>query len=94
MGKFLVRFSNLINLSLSIFISGSLVFLRFRRLLTSWRPYSLSDETNIYQQITEVINYLRIAGANNRLPHTYFEFGCHYGRTFSSFGQSFFIKIK
>ena len=34
--------------------------------------------------ITEAMNYLRIAGANNRLPNTYFEFGCHSGRTFSA----------
>jgi len=84
MRNFLVRLSNLINPSLSKFIRGSLVFLRSRRLLTSWRLYSLSDETNKYQHIIEAINYLRIAGANNRLPHTYFEFGCHSGRTFST----------
>ena len=43
----------------------------------------MSDEINKYQYI-KAINYLRFAGANNRLPHTYFEFGCHSGRTFSA----------
>ena len=84
MRNFLVRLSNLINPSISNFVRGALVFFRSRRLLGSWKIYVMSDETNKYQHITEAINYLRIAGANNRLPQTYFEFGCHSGRTFSA----------
>jgi len=84
MRNFLVRVSNLINPSVSKFIRGVLVFLRSRHLFSAWKIYVMSDEINKYQHITEAINYLRVAGANDRLPHTYFEFGCHSGRTFST----------
>lgn len=60
-----------------------LVFLRSHHIFSSWKIYIMSDEINKYQYI-KAINYLRFAGANNRLPHTYFEFGCHSGRTFSA----------
>lgn len=84
MKKFLVRISNLINPTLSQFIRGLLVFFRSRHLYSAWKIYILSDETNKYQHITEAFNYLRIAGADKRLPQTYFEFGCHSARTFSA----------
>ena len=84
MKSLLVKISNLINPSLSKFLRGILVFLRSRHIYSAWKIYTLSDETNKYQHITEAMNYLRIAGANNRLPNTYFEFGCHSGRTFSA----------
>ena len=95
MRNFLVRLSNLINPSLSKIIRGTLVFLRSRHLLSSWKLYSLSDEINKYQHITEAINYLRVAGANDRLPHTYFEFGCHSARTFSTaMNAANYLKMK
>ncbi|MAV65402.1 MAG: hypothetical protein CMG00_09455 [Candidatus Marinimicrobia bacterium] len=84
MRNLLIRLSNLFHPSISKFIRGLMVFLRSRHLLSAWKIYTLSDELNKYQHITEAINYLRIAGANNRLPYTYFEFGCHSGRTFSA----------
>ncbi len=84
MRNLLIRLSNLFHPSISKFIRGLMVFLRSRHLLSAWKIYTLSDEVNKYQHITEAINYLRIAGANNRLPYTYFEFGCHSGRTFST----------
>lgn len=82
--SFLVRVSNIISPALSQFIRGILVFLRSRHLYSAWKIYILSDEINKYQHIAEAFSYLRIAGANNRLPQTYFEFGCHSARTFSS----------
>lgn len=84
MRDFLVRVSNLLYPSISRWIRGFLVFAKSRHKFSSWKLYMLSDEVNKFQHITEAINYLRIAGANNRLPHTYFEFGCHSGRTFST----------
>jgi hypothetical protein len=93
MSNFLVRVSNLINLSVSKFIRWVLVFLRSRHLFSAWKIYVMSDEINKYLHIKEAINYLRVAGANDR-PHTYFKLGCHSGRTFSTFSQSLFIKMK
>lgn len=84
MRSMLVRISNLLPGFLSQFIRGMLVFFRSRRAYGSWKLYMLSDETNKFQHITEAVNYLRIAGADGRLPQTYFEFGCHSGRTFSA----------
>jgi O-methyltransferase len=84
MRQFLVKISNLLNPSISRVIRGLLVYIRSRHLYSSWKIYTMSDETNKYQHITEAINYLRVAGANNRLPQSYFEFGCHSGRTFSA----------
>ena len=34
--------------------------------------------------ISEGMNYLRVAGYNQRLPFVYYEFGCHSGRTYSA----------
>ena len=84
MRNLLIRISNLVNPSISKIIRGFLVFIRSRHIYSSWKIFTISDEVNKYQHITEAINYLRIAGANNRLPYTYFEFGCHSGRTFST----------
>jgi O-methyltransferase len=84
MKNFLVRVSNLLYPSISRWIRGLLVLARSRYAFSAWKNYILSDEVNKFQHITEAINYLRIAGAGGRLPQTYFEFGCHSGRTFST----------
>ena len=56
-----------------------------RRLLSSYINYMASDENSKFTHILEAVNYLRIAGNNGKsLPQTYFEFGCHSGRTFSA----------
>jgi len=84
MKDFLVRVSNLLPPSISRWIRGGLVLARSRHAFSAWKSYILSDEVNKFQHITEAINYLRVAGAEDRLPQTYFEFGCHSGRTFSA----------
>jgi hypothetical protein len=84
MRDFLLRASNLLPPPIAKSIRGFLVFIKSRHAFSAWKMYTLSDEVNKFQHITEAINYLRIAGVNNRLPQTYFEFGCHSGRTFSA----------
>jgi hypothetical protein len=47
--------------------------------------YKFTDEDLKFVHILEAVNYLRIAGNGGlALPQTFFEFGCHSGRTFSS----------
>ena len=67
-----------------------------RKLLSSYKNYSFSDETAKFTHILEAINYLRIAGDDgNVLPQTYYEFGCHSGRTFSAaMNASKLLKMK
>ncbi|MDC0309244.1 hypothetical protein OAL72_00685 [bacterium] len=49
------------------------------------RDYRYTDEHIKFVHILEAMNYLRVAGAGGRLlPQTFFEFGCHSGRTFSA----------
>lgn len=56
---------------------------RFR--YSSHKKYLFTDENLKFTHILESINYLRVAGNNGKdLPQTYFEFGCHSGRTFSA----------
>jgi hypothetical protein len=56
---------------------------RFRYL--SHKNYLFTDENLKFTHILEALNYLRVAGNNGKvLPQTYFEFGCHSGRTFST----------
>lgn len=56
-----------------------------KQLLPSYAYYTASDEDIKFTHILEAVNYLRIAGDNGKsLPQTYFEFGCHSGRTFSA----------
>lgn len=56
---------------------------RFRYL--SHKNYIFSDEYLKFTHILEAINYIKVAGNNGKnLPQTYFEFGCHSGRTFSA----------
>lgn len=54
------------------------------QLFPALRDYQFTDERLKFVHILECMNYLRIAGANGVLPPTYFEFGCHSGRTFSA----------
>lgn len=61
------------------------LFYRFYKpqLYSSFQNYSISDEQFKFIHILEAINYLRVAGDNGKIiPQTYFEFGCHSGRTF------------
>jgi len=55
-----------------------------RYTLGSWRAYREADEDQKYQHILEAVNYLRVAGAGDTITSSYFEFGCHSGRTFSA----------
>lgn len=51
----------------------------------SHKSYLFTDEKLKFTHILEGINYLRTAGNDGKdLPLTYFEFGCHSGRTFSA----------
>ena len=59
-------------------------FLRNTKLLSAFDQYKYSDEHLKFVHIIEAINYMRVAGAAGGVPQTYFEFGCHSGRTFSS----------
>jgi O-methyltransferase len=59
------------------------------------RMYKYSDESKKFSHLMECVNYLRVAGYNDVLPMTYFEFGCHSGRTFSTVINAFdYFKIK
>ena len=56
-----------------------------RKLYKAHKNYKFSDEKLKFTHILEAINYLRIAGNYGEiLPQTFFEFGCHSGRTFSN----------
>lgn len=56
--------------------------------------YKYSDESEKFTHLMECVNYLRVAGHNDVLPMTYFEFGCHSGRTFSTIVNAFqYLKI-
>lgn len=55
------------------------------KLLPALDDYTYTDEHLKFVHILEAVNYLRVAGAGGQLlPQTYFEFGCHSGRTFSA----------
>ena len=61
------------------------VWLRNPKVFSSLRDYTYSDEHLKFVHILEAINYMRVAGADGGvMPQTYFEFGCHSGRTFSA----------
>ena len=61
------------------------VWLRNANLVPALRQYAYTDEHLKFVHILEAMNYLRVAGAaGGVLPQTYFEFGCHSGRTFSA----------
>lgn len=70
-------------------VQNAVYNLRFRfstsKLIDARAQYQYSDEHLKFVHILEAINYLRVAGAAGRvLPQTFFEFGCHSGRTFSA----------
>jgi hypothetical protein len=56
-----------------------------RKLLCAHTAYTRIDEIDKFDHIMEAINYIRVAG----LPHCYYEFGCHSGRTFSAALRAF-----
>ena len=71
-------------------------FLLENHLLEARAQYKFSDENKKFVVILEAINYIRIAGNQGQLlPQTYFEFGCHSGRTFSTaINASNFLKAQ
>ena len=63
---------------------GNLLFkIRSPSLVSAKENYLFSDEDLKFIHILESVNYLKIAGIEGAIPHVYFEFGCHSGRTFS-----------
>ena len=59
--------------------------LKYNRLIGVDRFYKQTDEDHKFIHILESINYLKVAGNHGKtLPATFFEFGCHSGRTFST----------
>lgn len=54
------------------------------KLLEARKQYIYADEKLKFVHLLECLNYLKVAGHNNRLPPVYYEFGCHSGRTFSA----------
>lgn len=60
-------------------------FISKPKLIGARAHYRFTDEHLKFVHLMEAINYLRVAGDSGRvLPQTYFEFGTHSGRTFSS----------
>ena len=82
--NFFQRIYNRLPPTLAQVIARCLLFFLSPRKFSSWRLWNRSDEADKYQHILEGLNYLRVAGDKNRLPSTFFEFGCHSGRTFST----------
>jgi O-methyltransferase len=71
------------------FMQTAIYRLRFAiqhpKLVSALDAYTYTDEHLKFVHILEAINYVRVAGAAGKvLPQTYFEFGCHSGRTFSA----------
>ena len=55
------------------------------KLVAALNDYTFTDEHLKFVHILEAVNYVKVAGADgDALPQTYFEFGCHSGRTFSA----------
>tara|TARA_B100000965_G_C19574232_1_gene750566 strand:- start:1325 stop:2098 length:774 start_codon:yes stop_codon:yes gene_type:complete len=65
-------------------------------LVEARNQYKYSDEHKKFVHILEAVNYLKVAGNQGQLlPQTYFEFGCHSGRTFiAAVNASNFLKAK
>ncbi len=60
-------------------------FVSYPKLRSASTDYSYTDEKLKFVHILEAINYLLVAGVGGELiPQTFFEFGCHSGRTFSA----------
>lgn len=65
-------------------------FLFKRKLYNSHLIYSFTDEKLKFTHLLESINYIRVAELNQ----SYFEFGCHSGRTFSAaINHSNYLKL-
>ncbi len=72
-----------------IFLQNFIYKIRFAisnpKLVSAFDDYNYTDEHLKFVHILEAINYLKVAGSDGEiLPQTYFEFGCHSGRTFSA----------
>jgi O-methyltransferase len=71
--------------SLRKLIYRNRVWLKSPQLIDALHAYTYTDEHLKFVHILEAMNYLRVAGAAGEvLQQTYFEFGCHSGRTFSA----------
>lgn len=81
---FIQRFILLLPIKLQSTIYRLFFITKYPKLISASNNYKYSDEHLKFVHILEAINYLRVAGAEGRLPHTYLEFGCHSGRTFSA----------
>jgi len=67
------------------YISDFNFYIKSPKLFDARLQYRFSDEKLKFVHLMEVMNYLRVAGVGGKvLPQTFFEFGCHSGRTFSS----------
>ncbi len=66
------------------FLKDILIFILNRNQYIFQRDYKFVDEDSKFSHILEAVNYVKVAGADDRIPCTYFEFGCHSGRTFSA----------
>ena len=65
-------------------ISKLKFLIKYYRLSQVDKLYKHTDESLKFIHILESINYLKVAGNNGlTLPSSYFEFGCHSGRTFA-----------
>ena len=66
----------------------TLILIFKNNLIKSHTRFINIDEDDKFKHLFEGINYLKVAGIlsdnNEVLPQTYFEFGCHSARTFSS----------
>jgi hypothetical protein len=66
-------------------ISDFRFYLKSQKLYNARLQYRYIDEDLKYIHLMEAINYVRVAGVEGKvLPQTFFEFGCHSGRTFSA----------
>ena len=78
-------FMNLLPQGLQNIVHNLRFLISKSKLIDARAQYKFTDENLKFVHLMEAINYLRIAGDDGRvLPQTYFEFGTHSGRTFSS----------
>lgn len=54
------------------------------KLIDAKNQYVYTDEHLKFVHLLECMNYLKVAGHENKIPQVYYEFGCHSGRTFSA----------
>lgn len=80
-----MNLKKLLSFGLKKFLKNLYYILVNRARFSSHQNYLFTDEKLKFVHILEGMNYLRVAGNNGKdLPQTFFEFGCHSGRTFSA----------